>query len=111
MVCHNGMMLSPRDVEKFKRPGPGQYETAHAADRGEAFSSKLSDVQGLRDYKGMKGGIRKRTLEPVAKLNTKFATAPRTINFASIRPNHVVLGAQLISGYRTGVAAPIEALG
>ena len=97
LMSHNGMTLSPREVEKHKLPGPGQYDTVHAADSGDAFPAQLSPSLSSITFKDMKDGLRKRPDELTSKLSPTFGKAPRTINFANIRPAHVVLDAQLIS--------------
>lgn len=103
LVSRNGMAMSPRDLEKYHRPGPGHYETVHAADSGDAFPTKLSTLPSARSKVGMKVGPTARTGGPVSKLSTKFGKAPRTINFAALRPDHVVLDAQLVTDFPTGL--------
>lgn len=87
LIYHNGMTMSPRDIRKYKLPGPGHYETVHATNGRDAFLTCPSTLAAPKASRDMKKVSRKRTDEP----GTTFGKASRTINFANIRPEHVII--------------------
>ena len=54
-------------------------------------------------FEDMIDGLRKRATEPVSHLSTKFGKASRTMNFANITAEQIVLDGQLMVDFAQGL--------